>query len=115
MAEAYGKLRAPDGVRFYSAGSSPSGLVNPKAIAAMAELDYDLSAHQSKSLNDVPQIEYDHVITMGCGDECPFVQAKRRIDWGVADPKRLPAKDFVKTRDAIGQRVDALIAELVVA
>lgn len=62
----------------YSAGSRPSGVVNPKAIAAMAELGYDLSAHNSKSLDEVKdQAPFDAVVTMGCGDACPWMPAKR--------------------------------------
>ena len=72
-------------VEAYSAGSRPSGMVNPKAIAAMAELDYDLSAHDSKSLDEVPHSGYDAVVTMGCGDACPFVEGRLHEDWALPD------------------------------
>src|SRR4029079_5357655 len=78
MAEAFARIHGGDAVEAFSAGSRPSGVVNPKAIAVMREVGYDLATHVSKSLDDVPQIEWDLVATMGCGDECPFVRAKRR-------------------------------------
>src|SRR5438046_4667436 len=72
MAEAFARIHGGDAVDAYSAGSRPSGVVKPKAVAAMRERGYDLSTHRSKSLDDFPQIEYDLVVTMGCGDACPF-------------------------------------------
>jgi protein-tyrosine-phosphatase len=107
MAEAFARLSG--GVEAYSAGSRPSGRVNPKAIEAMQELGYDLSVHQSKSLDDLPNVEFDAAITMGCGDECPFIKTDRREDWGIPDPKELPPDEFRKIRDLIGDRVRALL------
>src|SRR5687768_12708056 len=89
MAEAFGRMYAPPGAEIYSAGSQPSGRVNPKAIEAMGELGYDMAAHRSKSLNDLPRGPYDVAVTMGCGDACPATLAKRRIDWQIPDPKTL--------------------------
>src|SRR5687768_3989945 len=80
IAEAFGRLFAGANVEIYSAGSRPSGQVNPKAIASMKEIGYDLATHASKSLDDLPKVEFDAAITMGCGDECPFLQAKSRED-----------------------------------
>ena len=71
MAEAFGNIHGKGIIRSYSSGSRPSGIVNEKAIAAMEDIGYDLTAHISKSLDDIPQVEYDYVVTMGCGDECP--------------------------------------------
>jgi len=85
MAEAFAKLA---GVEAYSAGSRPSGKINPKAIEAMKELGYDLSAHQSKGLNDLPAERFDVAVTMGCGDACPLVRATRREEWQIPDPAR---------------------------
>lgn len=109
MAEAFAKIHGKGKIESYSSGSRPSGIVNPKAIAAMKELGYDLTTHQSKSLNEIPQIKYDYAITMGCGDECPFVQAEHRDDWKLDDPKNLDPKEFNKVRDEIEQRVQELI------
>jgi protein-tyrosine-phosphatase len=110
MAEAFARMYG--GVEAYSAGSRPSGKVNPKAIAAMQELDYDLAVHQSKSLADLPDVEFDAAVTMGCGDACPTLRARRRIDWRIPDPKELPPEEFSKVRDAIGQKVRELLSQL---
>lgn len=109
MAEAFAKMHGKGKVEAFSSGSRPSGVVNPKAIAAMKELGYDLSKHQSKSLDEIPQIKYDYAITMGCGDECPFVQAEHRDDWKLDDPKLLKPNEFNKVRDEIERRVVELI------
>jgi protein-tyrosine-phosphatase len=112
MAEAFARIYGGDSVEAYSAGSRPSGVVNPKAIESMREIGYDLSTHESKSLEDLPQIEWDFVATMGCGDECPFVRAKRREDWQIPDPKNMDADDFRKVRDEIGSKIKIVIAGL---
>ncbi len=112
MAEAFAKMHGKGKVEAYSSGSRPSGIVNPKAIAAMKELGYDLSAHGSKSLDEIPQIKYDYAITMGCGDECPFVMAEHRLDWQLQDPRNLEPSEFNKVRDEIERRVKGLIEKL---
>jgi arsenate reductase len=110
MAEAFARLSG--GVEAYSAGSRPSGRVNPKAIEAMQKLGYDLTVHQSKSLDDLPDVAFDAAVTMGCGDECPFIKTNRREDWGIPDPKELPPEEFRKIRDLIGEKVRALLDSL---
>ena len=105
IAEAFARIHGGENVEAYSAGSQPSGEVNPKAIAAMREVGYDLARHRSKSLDEIPQVEYDFVATMGCGDACPFVRAKQREDWQIPDPKNLPAAGFNEVRDLIEQKV----------
>lgn len=112
MAQAFARMLGGDQVQAWSAGSKPSGRVNPKAIAAMAELGYDLSTHDSKSLQDIPDIEYDLVVTMGCGDECPFVRAKARADWALPDPRHLEGAAFIAVRDEIRQRMLAALQAL---
>jgi len=109
IAEAFARIHDGENIEAYSAGSQPSGEVNQKAIAAMREVGYDLSKHKSKSLEDIPQVEYDFVATMGCGDVCPFVRAKQRENWQIPDPKNLPPAGFNEVRDLIEQKVrDAL-------
>lgn len=76
----------------------------------MKEIGYDLSRQQSKSLSEIPDIEFDFVATMGCGDACPFVRAKRREDWNIPDPKAMPPEDFRAVRDLIETKVKAAIA-----
>ncbi len=112
MAEAFAHLYANDSIQAYSAGSRPSGEVDLRAVAVMAELGYDLSHHSSKSLRDVPQFKYDFVITMGCGDECPFIPADIHEDWDFPDPKLLPLEEFRLVRDRIGERVKELVARI---
>jgi protein-tyrosine-phosphatase len=112
IAEAFSRIHGEGVVEGYSAGSRPSGKVNQKAIQFMRELGYDISKHSSKSLSEVPDVEYDVAVTMGCGDECPFVQAKQREDWGIPDPKELPPDEFRKVRDLIETRVKDLVSRL---
>ena len=113
MSQAFAKMIGGDDVEAYSAGSKPSGIVNPKAIAAMKELGYDLSKHDSKSLDEVKAFAtFDAVVTMGCGDACPWMPAKNFIDWEIPDPKNMEPKEFNEVRDFIACKVKALIEEL---
>ncbi len=110
IAEAFAQMHGANKVEAYSAGSRPSGQINPKAINAMKESGYDLSRHSSKSLSEIPDIEYDFVATMGCGDECPFVRTKEREDWNIPDPKNMEPDEFRAVRDLIQSKVKNLIA-----
>lgn len=105
MAQAFAKIHGGDKVEAFSAGSKPSGKINPKAIAAMQELGYDLTTHDSKSLQDIPQVTYDYVVTMGCGDACPWIPAQHRLDWQIPDPRNMETNDFNKVRDLIEQKI----------
>ncbi len=78
----------------------------------MKELGYDLTTHTSKSLNEIPDVEYDFVATMGCGDACPFVRAKMREDWQIPDPKHLEPEEFRKVRDLIEQKVKEMLEKI---
>ncbi len=109
MAEAFARMHGADVVEPFSAGSDPSGEVNPRAVAAMKEKGYDLTRHRSKSTGAVPGGFYDYAITMGCGDDCPFIPAAHRHDWDLPDPKALPPDAFNEVRDEIEQRVLALV------
>ena len=83
MAEAFANILGKGSVEAYSAGSKPSGIVNPKAITAMKELGYDLQKHSSKSLDEAKtHAPYDAVVTMGCGDACPWMPAKKTYRLG---------------------------------
>ena len=111
MSQAFAKILGGDNVEAYSAGSKPSGIVNPKAIAAMKELGYDLSTHDSKSLDEVKVFApFDAVVTMGCGDACPWMPAKQFFDWQIPDPKYMEPAAFNEVRDNIREKVKALIA-----
>lgn len=110
MAEAFAKMT---GVSAYSAGSRPSGKINAKAVAAMKEIGYDLSRHWSKSLDEVEKFApFDVVVTMGCGDACPWMPAAKFIDWNIPDPKEMDEKNFKLVRDLIKTKVKELIASL---
>ena len=95
----------------WSAGSTPTGTVNPTAIALMKERGVDLAAHRSKGLSDLPGGPWDYVVTMGCGDACPFVPSRAKMDWAVPDPKNMPRDEFAKIIDAIEAKVAGLIDE----
>jgi protein-tyrosine-phosphatase len=111
MSQAFAKILGDENVEAYSAGSKPSGIVNPKAIAAMKELGYDLSKHESKSLKDVEQYApFDAVVTMGCGDACPWMPAKKFIDWEIPDPKNMEPSKFNEVRDLIRDKVKDLLS-----
>jgi protein-tyrosine-phosphatase len=112
MAEAFARMHGQGRVEAHSAGSRPSGKVNPKAVEAMKEIGYDLTAHRSKSFADLAGQEFDVAVTMGCGDECPFIRAKDRQDWQIPDPKAMPPEEFRAVRDLIEAKVKALLEEL---
>jgi protein-tyrosine-phosphatase len=112
MAEAFARMQGGDSVEAHSAGSKPSGRINPKAVRFMDELGYDLAAHRSKSLDDIDGIDFDAVVTMGCGDSCPWVPARRREDWALPDPRDMDDDGYRAVRDEIGQRVKTLLAIL---
>jgi protein-tyrosine-phosphatase len=113
MSQAFATILGGDTVEAYSAGSRPSGVVNPKAIAAMKELGYDLSTHDSKSLEEVKAFApFDVVVTMGCGDACPWMPAKRFVDWQIPDPKHMEPAEFNTVRDFIRDQVAGLLKEL---
>ena len=113
MSQAFAKILGGDTIAAYSAGSKPSGIVNPKAIASMKELGYDLSVHDSKSLKEVERFApFDAVVTMGCGDTCPWMPAKKFIDWEIPDPKNMEPDDFRKVRDLIKEKVKDLLQSL---
>src|SRR6476620_2310625 len=113
MSQAFARIHGGEKFEAYSAGSKPSGIINPKAIAAMKELNYDLSGHQSKSLDEVKQFApFDAVVTMGCGDACPWMPAKKFIDWQIPDPRNMEPAAFNAVRDLIKQKVERLLNEL---
>ena len=112
MAEAFARIHGAGKIEAFSAGSRPSGRVNPKAIGAMRELGYDLTTHTSKGLDEFNGKEVDVAVTMGCGDECPFVLAKQRVDWQIPDPRDMTPEEFRGVRNLIEAKVKELIASL---
>jgi arsenate reductase (thioredoxin) len=113
MSQAFAKIHGGPEVEAFSAGSKPSGVINPKAIAAMKELGYDLTSHNSKSLEEVKaDAPFDAVVTMGCGDTCPWMPAKQFVDWQIPDPRNMNEEDFRKVRDTIEEKVKDLLLQL---
>ena len=95
-----------------SAGTAPADRVHPEVIAMMRELGIDLADRQPQLLTHELAQQADVVVTMGCGDQCPFIPGKRYIDWELEDPKGRPVQEVRATRDEIRTRVDHLLAEL---
>ena len=112
MAEGFARQHGKGILDAWSGGSRPSGIVNETGIAVMKEKGVDLRAHVSKGLADLPTVKWDYVITMGCGDACPFVPSRRTEDWGIPDPKNLPLEEFRKVRDRVEEKVKALVDEI---
>lgn len=111
MAEAFGRLQGRADIETLSAGSRPSGRINPKAVRFMAELGCQLDDQRSKSLDEI-EGSFDAVITMGCGDQCPWIPARVREDWALPDPRDMDDDGYRQVRDEIGRRVADLYNRL---
>lgn len=112
MAEAFARIHGAGRVAAESAGSRPAGWLDPRAVAAMRERGYDLTAHRSKGLTEIGAGSWDCVVTLGCGDACPWVPATQREDWPLPDPRDLSRPEFDRLRDEIEARVLDLLARL---
>ena len=105
--------RAADGRhRALSAGTTPADRVHPEVAQVMHELGIDLADRRPQLLTPELAEQADVVVTMGCGDQCPFISGKRHIDWELPDPKGRPIEEVRVTRDDIARRVDTLVADL---
>jgi arsenate reductase len=112
MAAGYLRQLAGDQVRVLSAGTAPGTEINQMAIAVMLEEGIDLTSETPEILSDAKVLESDYVITMGCGDACPYFPGKTYLDWPLTDPKDQPIEIVRQIRDEIKARVAALIAEI---
>jgi arsenate reductase (thioredoxin) len=112
MAEAFARMHGGGKVEASSAGSRPSGRVNPKAVEAMKEVGYDLTAHRSKGLPELADVDFDVAVTMGCGDQCPLLRARERLDWQIPDPREMPPEQFREVRALIEAKVKDLLQSL---
>jgi protein-tyrosine-phosphatase len=112
MAEAFARLHGGTRVEALSAGSRPSGRVNPKAVAAMRARGCEIAAQRSKSTAEIGPGPFDAVVTMGCGDACPNVAARLREDWSIPDPRDLDEREFALVRDLIEREVVGLLGRL---
>jgi protein-tyrosine-phosphatase len=95
-----------------SAGTTPGDRVHPEVVEAMRELGMNIADRQPQKLTTELAERADVVVTMGCGDECPYIPGKRYLDWDLTDPKGLPVEEVRAIRDQIARRVEALVAEL---
>lgn len=109
MAEGFARALGHGRVTAYSAGSHPSGEVDPRAIRFMRERGIDIGAQLSRGLDVLPAVRWDYVVTMGCGDACPTIPARHRMDWDLLDPKHLDDAGFRAVRDRIEHLVQDLI------
>ena len=110
MAEGFARSVSRGRVSVHSAGSRPSGLLDPRAIAFMRERGIDLAPQLSKGLDNLPPgIRWDVIVTMGCGDACPHLPAATRLDWDLPDPKPMTDDDFRRVRD----RIETMVGDLV--
>jgi arsenate reductase len=111
MAEGFARTLGHGRVAAFSAGSRPSGQINPRAIQFMKEKSIDLTVQHSKGLDDLPRVGWDYIVTMGCGDACPTLPAVHRLDWELQDPKHLPDDGFRAIRDKIEELIAGLLSE----
>ena len=108
FAEAFGQGR----VEVYSAGSNPSSSIDPMVIDVMKEKEIDLTDRRPKGLNDLPQVDMDYLVTMGCEETCPAVLAKKIIEWEIPDPRGKSIDIFRKVRDMIEGKVKGLLKQI---
>lgn len=112
MAAGFARKHGAGQVEVHCAGSKPADAVHPRAIAFMAERSCDISAQIPKPLSALADQAFDAVVTMGCGDACPWVPARIREDWALPDPKHLGDDAFRAIRDEIERRVQRLLSTL---
>ena len=112
MAEGFANAFGQGRVEVYSAGSRPSSQIDPLVIEVMKEKGIDLSGKRPKGLNDLPPIEMDYLITMGCEETCPAVLAKKIIEWEIPDPKGKPIDEVRRIRDVLEAKVKMLLEEV---
>ena len=115
IAQAWARTLGQGRVRAFSAGSKPRGRVDPAAIEVMREVGIAIDGHASKGLDQLPPLTWDAIVTMGCGDACPSLPAKQRIDWQIPDPARQPIAVYRQVRQQIEERVRALLSQLPLA
>ncbi len=108
FAEAFGKGR----VEVYSAGSHPASHINPLAIEVMKEKNIDLSGRRPKGFQDLPPIEMDYLVTMGCEETCPSIPAGKILEWNIPDPSGKPIDEIRRIRDMLEAKVKTLIEEV---
>jgi arsenate reductase len=112
MAEGFANAFGQGRLEVYSAGSLPSPEIDPLVIEVMKEKGIDLSSKKPKGLNDLPPVEMDYLVTMGCEETCPAVLAKKIIEWGIPDPRGKPIDEVRRIRDMLEAKVKMLLEEV---
>jgi len=112
MAEGFAEALGREDVEIYSAGSNPSSQIDPSVIEVMKEKGIDLGTKRPKSLDDLPKVEMDYLVTMGCEESCPAVLAKKTIEWEIPDPKGKSIDVFREVRNMIEEKVKGLLKEI---
>ena len=112
MAQGFADSLGQGKVEVYSAGSRPSSQIDPLVIEVMKEKGIDLSGKRPKGLNDLPHVEMNYLVTMGCEEACPAVLSKKIIEWAIPDPKGRPMDFYRKVRDLMEEKVKALLKEM---
>jgi arsenate reductase len=112
MAEAFARFYSKDKIKAYSAGSKPAGKVDKLAIQVMKEKGIDISHQKSKGFEELPYKRFDIVVSMGCGEQCPWIPANKRIEWDIPDPKGKLIEYFRKVRDEIEKEVITLLKNI---
>lgn len=112
MAQGFAEAFVQGKVEVYSAGSRPASKIDPLVIEVMKEKGIDLSSKRPKSLNDLPSIEMDYMVTMGCEETCPAVLSKKIVEWDIPDPKGKSIEFYREIRDLVEDKVKAFIEEI---
>lgn len=112
MAQGFAETFGQRNVEVYSAGSRPASVIDPLVIEVMKEKGIDLSAKRPKSINDLPPVEMDYIVTMGCEETCPAISSKKIVEWSIPDPKGKPIEFCREVRDMIEKKVGALLKEI---
>jgi len=112
MAQGFAEALGQGKIEVYSAGSRPSSSIDPMVIEVMKEKGIDLSGKRPKGLNDLPPVEMDYLVTMGCEETCPAVLAKKIIEWEIPDPKGKPIDEIRRIRDMLEAKVKMLLEEV---
>lgn len=111
MSEGIARKYFGDRIDAYSAGSKPSGKIHPNAVKVLEEIDVDTTSQYSKGFTDLDEDDFDYLVTMGCGEVCPFVPSKKQLNWELPDIKNNPLEDIRKLRNTIKNKIETEILE----